>query len=126
MKDGVEALKKAFRTPLRYEFDGVAGDAEALSVLCPLTSRALRDDEGALETAVLTPSGAIDAFKLAFRTVFSEWRNDPNVTTAKVRLVDVQSDEPIPAILDGETVQLGNNVMVQFVPTAFKALVPRE
>lgn len=126
VKEGVEALKKAFNTPLHYEFGQQTGEAEAVSILCPLTSRAMRDDEAALEAAVLTPSGAIDAFKLAFRTLFSEWRNDPNVTTAKVRRVELRSEEPIPAILDGETVELGSTATVQFVPTAFKALVPAQ
>lgn len=124
VKEGAEALKSAFNTPLHYQFDGRAGEAEALSVLCPLTSRAMEDDEAALEAAVLTPHGAVDAFKLAFRTLFSEWRNDPNVTTAKVRRVDLRSEENIPAILDGETVELGPVATVEFVRTAFKALVP--
>lgn len=121
---GVEALRKSFSNALRYRFGEAAGEAEAVSVLCPLTSRALRDDETALEAAVLTPHGAVDAFKLAMRTLFSEWRNDPNVTTAKVRRVAVGSDESIPAILDGETLELGTSATVEFVPTAFKALVP--
>jgi hypothetical protein len=126
VEQGVEALKRSFAHALRYRFGDVAGEAEAVSVLCPLTSRALEDEERALEAAVLTPHGALDAFKLAMRTLFSEWRNDPNVMTAKVRRVEVSSDDPIPAVLDGETVELGRSAVVEFVPTAFKALVPTE
>lgn len=126
VEQGVDALKKAFGNSLRYSFDGQSGEAEAVSILCPLTSRAMEDDETALEVAVITPQGAVDAFKLALRTLFSEWRNDPNVVTAKARRVELASDEPIPAILDGETVELGATAVVAFVPTAFKALVPRE
>jgi diacylglycerol kinase family enzyme len=32
---------------------------------------------------------------------------------------------PIPAILDGESVQLGRTAVVRFRPNAFRALVPR-
>ena len=121
---GVAALKKAFNNELQYEFGEEAGSAEAVSVLCPLTSSALDDNERSLEAAAITPSNALEAFSLALRAVFSEWRADPNVVTAKVKRVRVQADEPIPAILDGETVEIGATASVDFVPNAFKALVP--
>jgi diacylglycerol kinase family enzyme len=121
---GLQALSKAFGNALRYEFGDRSGEAEAVSLLCPLTSRAMDVDEPTLEAVVLTPKGAVDAFRLGFNVLFSEWRNDASVETARVRRVRVESDEPIPAILDGETVALGRSAIVEFVPAAFAALVP--
>ena len=47
------------------------------------------------------------------------------IRSADVRHVEVRSDEPIPAVLDGETVDLGKVAIVDFVQAAFNALVPR-
>ena len=126
LKEGLEALKKDFNTPLHYASDAQSGEAEAVSVLCPLTSSAMDDEERSLEVAALTPSGALDAAKLAMRAATSDWRSDPNVSTYKANRIELRSDQPIPAILDGETVELGMRATVEFVPTAFKALVPAD
>ena len=124
LSEGAKAMANSFNKPLGYSFGGKTGEAEALSVLCPLTSRAMADDDRALEAAVMTPKGAVDAIALGFRALFTEWRDDPNVETARVRSVDLKSAEPISAILDGETVELGPTAHVDFIPTAFRALVP--
>ena len=126
IEEGLDALKTAFRQSLHYRFDGQEGDAEAVSILCPLTSRALEDDEMILEAAVLTPESAMEALRLAAKALFAEWRADPSVMTAKVRNVVCTSEKPIPAILDGEMVELGRSASVDFIPAAFKALVPGE
>lgn len=121
---GLNALDKAFGRGLNYEYDDASGEAEAVSVVCPLASRELEDDATALEVVVVDPEGALDALKLAARALISQWRDDPNVKTAKVREVVVSSAGPIPAILDGETVELPAKVTVTFVRSAFKAIVP--
>lgn len=123
-EQGLEALNKAFGRGLSYEFGDASGEAEAVSVVCPLASRALDDDDTVLEAVVIDPQGPLDALKLAARALLSEWRDDPNVETARVRKVTIRSDGAIPAILDGETVELPSEVTVQFVRTAFRALVP--
>jgi diacylglycerol kinase family enzyme len=123
-EQGMEALEKAFGRGLDYEFGEASGEAEAVSVVCPLASRALEDDATALEVVVIDPEGPLDALKMAARALISEWRTDPNIETARVRKVVVSSTGPIPAILDGETVELPAKVTVEFVRTAFKAIVP--
>lgn len=123
-EQGLEALNKAFGRGLDYEFGDASGSAEAVSVICPLASRALEDDDAALEVVVIDPHGPMDALKLAARALVSEWRDDPNVESVRVRKVVVRADGPVPAILDGETVELPSDVTVQFVRTAFRALVP--
>ncbi|WP_339870635.1 diacylglycerol kinase family protein [uncultured Brevundimonas sp.] len=125
-EQGIEAVSKAFGRGLDYQFDDLSGQAEAVAVVCPLASRALEDDDTVLEAVVIDPEGPLDALKLAARALVSEWRSDPNVETARVRKVVVRSDQPIPAILDGETVELPAEVTVHFMRTAFRALVPSE
>lgn len=122
--EGLETMQKAFGRSLEYEFGDASGKAEAVSVVCPLASRALEDDDTVLEAVVIDPRGPLDALKLAARALVSEWRDDPNVQTARVRKVVIWADAPIPAILDGETVELPSEVTVEFVRTAFRALVP--
>lgn len=123
---GLEALKHAFKRDLRYAFDGQRGEAEAVSVLCPLTSKALADDAAVLEAAVLTHANALDAMRLATTFMFSDWRQDPDVVTAKVRRIEVESAGSISAILDGETMEFAETLTVDFVAAAFKAVVPAE
>lgn len=123
-EQGREALKRAFGRGLDYTFGDVAGEAQAVGVVCPLASRALDDDETVLEAVAIDPDGPLDVLKLAARALMSEWRDDPNVETARVRRVAIRSDGPIPAILDGETVDLPSEATVEFVRTAFRALVP--
>lgn len=125
-EQGLEALNKAFGRGLSYEFGNASGEAEAVSVVCPLASRALEDEDTMLEAVVIDPDGPLDVLKLAARALLAEWRDDPSVETARVRTVVIRSEGGIPAILDGETVELPSEVTVQFVRTAFRALVPAE
>lgn len=111
--------------PLFYRLDGGQNcAAEAVAVICPLVSRALRDDAPGLEAAALEPSTAAGLFSLAFHAAFDDWRNDPSVSLARIRRVDVRGAGPVPAILDGEKAHLGRSARVEFRPRAFRALVP--
>ena len=47
------------------------------------------------------------------------------IHSTHVRHVEVRSHESMPAVLDGETVDLGKVALVDFVQAAFTALVPR-
>lgn len=118
------AWKRAFSGDLRYKLDDQPfRRAEALSVLCPLISKAM-DEETALEAAVLTPSGAAEAFRLAFKALWGDWRHDPAVETRPVRRGVVAARGRIPAILDGETVRLPRTAEIEFRRVAFRALAP--
>ena len=120
----LRAWRRAFSGSIHYRLDGgPVGKAEAVSMLCPLISKAM-DEETALEAAVLTPSGAAEAFRLAFRALWGGWRADPAVQTQPVRHAEVLARGRIPAILDGETVRLPKRATVEFRRVAFRALAP--
>lgn len=118
------ALRRAFAGRIRYRLgQGALNRAEALVLITPLISTALKDDEG-LEAAVMTTNDAREAFRLAATAVFSDWRNDPSVQTQVVRRAHAWARSRIPAILDGETVRLSTYAETKFLPCAFRALAP--
>jgi diacylglycerol kinase family enzyme len=119
------ALRRAFSSRLRYVLDGrPKGKTEALTLMCPLVSTALHEDERALEAAALDPSSAIDIFRLGVKAMTGDWRDDPSVSVGRCRIGKVWAGGRIPAILDGEPVRLDDTVNVRFRPKAFRALVP--
>lgn len=126
VEKGVAALRNALSTDLRYQFGNRNGVAESVVVLCPLTSRRLSDDEEVLEAAAFKLEGPGDALRLAWNATFRDWRADPTVERAKVRRADIESDAPIPALLDGETFELDRNVRIELAPEAFLALRPSQ
>lgn len=124
------AYRRAFSTRLQFSLDdGTRQSAEAVNLMCPLVSRALKEEEQALEADALDPHGAAEAFRLGFRTLLSEfygdWRDDPAVTARRCKAGRVSASGHIPALLDGEPVRLPRSVTFQFVPGAFRALAPR-
>ncbi|HEX2559491.1 diacylglycerol/lipid kinase family protein [Phenylobacterium sp.] len=126
VEKGVAALRQALTTDLRYRFGNRQDVAESVAVLCPLTSRSLSNDEEVLEAAAFKVEGAGDALRLAWNATFRDWREDPTVERAKVRTADVESDELIPALLDGETFEMDRHVHIELAPDAFRALRPAD
>jgi diacylglycerol kinase family enzyme len=119
------ALGRAFTGPLKYSLaDGTEGRAEALSLLCPLTSKRM-EEETALEVAALDIKGAAEAFRLGFNALTSDWRNDPSVAVHQTIEARAWARGAIPAMLDGEPCRLPSKVEVRFLPQAFRALAPR-
>ena len=124
-----DAWRRAFASRLHFSLDdGPRQRAHALTLMCPLVSRAMTNDEGALEADVLDPKGAAEAFRLGFRTLMSEvagdWRNDPAVNVGRLLDGEAWARAHIPAIIDGEPVRLAKHVEINFVPLAFRALAP--
>lgn len=118
------ALRRAFSTRVRFKLDdGEFQRGEALALLSPLVSKAMDRPDG-LEAALLDPASAAQAIRLAATAVIGDWRDDKAVETRVVRTARVWSRRPIPAILDGEPVQLDKEVAVEFLPEAFRALAP--
>lgn len=118
------AWSNAFAHKLRFQLAG--GDkrkAEALTIMCPLVSRAC-EDQTAFEVAALDPENAAEAFRLGFSMLRDDWRNDPSVSVERSQHVKAWARQPIPAILDGEMQMLGSRAEVTFEPKAFRALVP--
>ena len=116
------ASRHAFAGRLRYKFDGEGGRSLAIGLICPTISRALSDDERALEMAVLDLSDTRAGVRLALNHLFGDWRDDPDVTVRRCVSGRVWAREPIPAMLDGEFFRLGRQADARFLPRAFRAL----
>lgn len=120
------ALLRAFKGRLRFSLDdGVRKKAEALTLMCPLVSRALTEDVG-LEAATLDPRGALEGFRLGLSALIGGWREDPAVEVTVVRKAQAWAHGRIPAILDGEPHRLTPPVSIAYRPRAFRALVPED
>jgi len=124
------AWSRAFSSKISFQVEGEPRRrAEALTLLCPLVSRAMSETEQALEIDGLDPGGAAEAFRLGFRALMSEfigdWRDDPAVTARKATSARAWASGRIPAIFDGEPTRLPKDVAIRYVPCAFRALAPR-
>jgi diacylglycerol kinase family enzyme len=122
------AFMRAFTGPLRFQLDdGPRREAEALTLMCPLVSKALTDEQ-ALEAAALDPHNMGEAFRLgmraAFGAVLGDWRDDPAVTVDLCHAGRAWARGRIPAILDGEPQRLLTIANFRFKPRAFRALAP--
>ncbi len=121
------AWSRAFSGRLRYVIgSGVRQKGEAVIFMCPTASRRLSDDEQALEAAGLDLSSALEAVRLGLNAAVGDWRNDPSVSLGLCRQASVWAAREIPALLDGETVQLGDLARVAFVPQVARVLAPSE
>ena len=117
------AMRRAFEGRLRYSLDGGAREkGEALIVMCPLTSKALASDENALEAAALDLHGAADAFRMDLHALAGDWRDAPNVVVERCQVARVWTARGIPAILDGETVQLKTLAEIRYRPNLCRVL----
>jgi diacylglycerol kinase family enzyme len=124
---GLNALTNMFGTSLTYRMDeGDEGSCEAISVICPLISTELDNDDAALEAALVEAGSAGAVLEIASVAAFGQWRDSQNITLAKTQRIQVRSDGPIPVIVDGESIDAGNSLEVTFVPKAFRALVPAQ
>lgn len=121
---GRRAFKRAFSGHIRFSLDGGARRrAEAIVLISPMISKAMDEPVG-LEAAAMTTSDAAQAFGLAARALFDDWRHDPNVTTQPARRIRVSARSRIPAVIDGEPMLLGRETDISFLPRAFMALAP--
>ena len=126
VEKGVSALRQALSEGLGYSFGNSRGHAEAVAVLCPLTSKALDSEDQILEAAAIELSGPVDALRLGLTAAFRDWREDSSVVLSKVRELELSSDHAIPGILDGETFEFSAATRVHVLPQAFRALRPPE
>jgi diacylglycerol kinase family enzyme len=125
LRRGQLAWRRAFSGRLRYALDGGArGKAEAVSFICPLTSKALDNEAQYLEADVLTPASATEAFRLAFNAMTGDWRRDPAVQAVACRHAHVWASGGLPAVLDGEPVRLRAKVEVRWRPAVARILAP--
>jgi diacylglycerol kinase family enzyme len=121
------ALNQAFKGRLRFALEGhEPGRAEALTLLCPLISTELGDDDRVLEAAAVDPGGAAGVFRLAFHALVDNWRADPGVETWRCRQGRAWSRGHIPAVIDGEPTKLGKIAHIGFRAKAFRALACKD
>jgi diacylglycerol kinase family enzyme len=122
---GSVAFQNMFETKVQYLISGeIKGEAEAVALICPLISEEMLDSEQALEAAVIDVESAAEALGLATAAAFGKWRDNRNIVLTKTQRVGVQSTKNIPAILDGERVNLGRNAKIDFVANAVNVIVP--
>jgi diacylglycerol kinase family enzyme len=117
------AMRRAFSGRLRYTLDGGPREkAEALIFMCPLTSQAQDSEAQALEAAALDVHGAADIFRVGLHALAGDWRASPNVQVESCQAARIWASQGIPAILDGETVQLKTLADVRYRPRIARVL----
>jgi diacylglycerol kinase family enzyme len=126
------AFRGAFSARLRFSLDGgETRRAEVLTLICPLISKAVKD-ESRLEAAAINPSWPGEAIRLGFRALAGDvlgaavgrWRDDPSVSVGLCLRARAWSRRSVPATLDGEPVRLGRSSEIRFHPVAFRTLAP--
>jgi Sphingosine kinase and enzymes related to eukaryotic diacylglycerol kinase len=122
---GSVALQNMFETKVRYRMsEQINGEAEAVVLICPLVSEEMSGSEQALEAAVVDVENAAEVIRLATAAAFGKWRDDRKILLTKTKRLAVQSNNEIPATLDGESVNLGTRAEIDFVSRALTVLVP--
>ena len=127
--DAIEKGRVAFQTMFERKVqylisEEIKGEAEALALICPLISEEMSDSEQALEAAVVDVENAAEVIGLATAAALGKWRDDRNILLTKTKRVSVQSSKDIPAILDGERVNLGRSAEIDFVSKTVNVIVP--
>jgi diacylglycerol kinase family enzyme len=124
IEKGSVAFQEMFETKVQYLISGeVKGEAEAVAFICPLISEEMSDSEQALEVAVIDVESVGEVIGLATAAAFGEWRDNRNVLLSKTKRVAVRSRKEIPAILDGERINLGRSAQIDFVSKAVNVIV---
>jgi diacylglycerol kinase family enzyme len=101
------AMRRTFRGRLRYTLDGGGREkAEALMLMCPLASKALDNDDSALEAAAFDVHGTTDIMRVGLHAVLGDWRNTPGVEVERCQVARIWAAHGVPALLDGESVRL--------------------
>jgi diacylglycerol kinase family enzyme len=125
IKKGGVAFQNMFETKVQYLIsEKIKGEAEAVVLICPLISEGMSDSEQALEAAVIDVESAAEVIGVATAAAFGKWRDDRNILLTKTKRVAVRSSKDIPAILDGERVNLGTSAEIDFVSRAVNVIVP--
>ncbi len=120
-----KAMRRAFTGRLRYALDGGRrAKAESLVLMCPLASKVMDEDAGALEAAALDISGAGELLRLGFNALLRDWRDDPAVRHLPCKSARVWSPQSIPALLDGESVRLNAVTEIRYEPAVARILAP--
>ena len=122
---GSIAFEAMFDATIQYFISPeVSGEAEVVTVICPLVSEQMSDSEQTLEAAAIAVANAAEVLGLASAAAFGKWRENKRVTLSKTQRVTVQSSGDIPLFLDGEKVKVGKTAEIIFMPKAVNVIVP--
>ncbi len=125
LRHGKIAADHMFADKIHYQFNEMhEGETEALTVTCPLVSTALEDNRKVLEAAIINVNDAGEVLELASAAAFGNWRDAKHVAIVSTKKVIVTSSKNIPVIVDGETIDTGKEIIIEFIPDAFSALIP--
>ena len=123
-KGGI-AFEAMFDTTIQYFISPeVSGEAEVVTVICPLVSEQMSDSEQTLEAAAIAVANAAEVLGLVTAAAFGKWRENKRVTLSKTDRVTVKSSSDIPLFLDGERANVGKNAEITFMPKAVNVIVP--
>jgi diacylglycerol kinase family enzyme len=122
------AMRHTFQGRLRFMLDGAPREkAESLVFMCPLTSKVMDSDEPALEASALDMKGAGDLVRLGFHALLGDWRDAPGVEVKHCQRARVWARQCIPAVLDGEPVQLQTITDVHYQARVARVLaIPKD
>ena len=125
IKKGSVAFRRMFEAKVQYYIsEETKGEAEAVALICPLISEEMSDSEQALEAAVIDVESAAEVIGLVSTAAFGKWRDHRNILLTSTKSMRVQSRNDIPAILDGEKINLGRSAEIDFVSRVLTVLVP--
>lgn len=123
MDRGRRAMQRAFTGRLRYRLDhDTPSKAEALVLLCPMASAVLPSETPALEAAAMDVRTGGDVLRLGLNALVRNWRVDHSVETKACQIAHIWAARAIPALLDGEIVQLGPRARARFLPAVVRVL----
>jgi diacylglycerol kinase family enzyme len=122
------ALRRTFEGRLRYSLDGGEREkAEALMLMCPLTSKALDNDDTVLEAAAFDVHGAADIMRMGLHAILGNWRETPGVEVARCQVARIWAARGVPALLDGESVRLKPLTEVRYTKRVARVLaIPKD
>lgn len=104
---------------------GYGGDDRlpATSVIGALVGPLSRSER--MEVAALADPSALGALNLVWQSFLTDWRDVPGVSVieADTLTIENETDDPIPVIIDGEQIETGRRLKVDFVEKAARCLV---
>ncbi len=118
--DALEHLHLVARYRDGYRFpDERLPTTSVLGVLVGPTS-----NNGRMEVATLSKPSALAALAVVWSSLLSDWRHSPdaNVVSAETLVIDSEGGGDIPAMIDGEAMQVGSHAQVVYVEHAAQCL----
>jgi len=129
LQKAVNAYRRAFAGRVRFQLEGgVAAKSQSVTLMCPMISKVMAEDDRWMEIAAIDPHSPAEALRVGARVIVSrlvgDWRDDPAVSVGRARRGKVWANFALPALIDGEPVRLGRSAEFSFNARAFRALAP--